>query len=164
MNRRTVHRFALAAGLIAAFAAPMLGCKNTAADKPEDPNVAVYADPAPEPEHTPAPTPAPGERSAPQMADAPHQLDPQTDPEEVEGWRPQWWLEDPMKTQQHAVACAYATDPELSKARTLAVDHARQRLAQTLGREARATEMKTDALKLPSGEYRAFVLIQTQLK
>jgi len=95
---------------------------------------------------------------------APREFAAETDVDEIEGWRPQWWLEDPMKTQQHAIACAYATDTELAKARATAVDYARQRLTQFLGRAPGATEMKTDALRTPTGEYRAFVLIRSTLK
>jgi hypothetical protein len=110
----------------------------------------------------PEPAPAPSQA----QADAPpREFDPKTtDADEINGWRPQWWIEDPMKNSEAAIACGLADNAELAKARATAVEVARYRMAQMLGRDPRKVEMKTDALRLPAGQYRAFVLIKAPLK
>ncbi len=159
-------------GSMAAIGALSLAaCKND--NEPVTPDSALTSEPEPadlEPvdpslqPHAATTPPPPTPPAVAVVEPAPRELDPQTDPEEVDGWRPQWWIEDPMKTQQHAVACSFATDAELAKARATAVDSARGKLAQFLARNPGVTEMKTDAVRLPTGQYRAFVLIQTPLK
>lgn len=168
IRRTTIEACVL--GVLLTAGTCLSGCKT---DKPE-PHWDV-TDPAPEPQspppapETPAPpTPTPGTvppaAVEPAAPEAPPRELAETDPEEIEGWRPAWWLEEPLKAQQRAMACAMGTNPELAVARSAAVDSARLRLTQFLGYQPGATEMKTDAVRLPTGQYRAFVLVQTTTK
>jgi hypothetical protein len=162
IRRTTIEACVL--GVLLGAGTCLSGCKNDKAEPHSN-----VTDPAPEPQTPPAPAaPAPSAVAPaavePATPEAPPRELAETDPEEIEGWRPAWWLEEPLKAQQRAMACAMGTNPELAVARSAAVDSARLRLTRFLGYQPGATEMKTDAVRLPTGQYRAFVLVQTTIK
>ena len=80
-------------------------------------------------------------------------VDPQT-------WRPQWWIAAPTRGTGVVSAAAFADAASVLDARKAAVDAGRAALTGALNAEPTGlTIARYASLRLPSGAYRAFVLV-----
>lgn len=72
-------------------------------------------------------------------------------------FRPEWWIDEPVRDGGTLSVAAYAEDPDLARARTQAVSAASTKFREVSGVEPAHALTKTDSVVLQNGMFRAFV-------
>ncbi|MCC6661203.1 MAG: hypothetical protein IT437_09990 [Phycisphaerales bacterium] len=115
--------------------------------------------PAPPPARAEAPAPAPiAPPTKPPLLGT--NEEPPRPPSDPLTWRPQWWIAAPARDAGVVSASAFADAPTVLEARKAAVASGRAALKPELGAEpASLTIARYTSVRLPSGAYRAYVLV-----
>lgn len=80
---------------------------------------------------------------------------PVADP--MEAFRPEWWIDEPVRDGATLSVAAFAEDPDLARARTQAVSAASMKFKEVAGIDPANALTKTDSVSLQNGLFRAFV-------
>lgn len=79
----------------------------------------------------------------------------------LERWRPEWWGDVALRDDGLTTVWAMAEDADLLAARARAVAVAEAKVASEAGRPGRTIGMLTDSVRLESGQFRAFVRLES---
>lgn len=90
-------------------------------------------------------------------ADPGVQKEPVVTVDPMETLRPGWWIDEPVRDGGTVSIAAYAEDPDLARARTLAVSAASMKFKEVTGIDPVHPLTKTDSVSLQNGLFRAFV-------
>ena len=133
----------------------------TACTGPAPPRPAASQPQPPAKTEAPKPASAPPPAQSPLLGTTEKPAEPAPQPPvDPQAWRPQWWITAPTSAAGVVSAAAFADAASVLDARRAAVDAAHAGLASAINAEpARLTIARYTSLRLPSGSYRAFVLV-----
>lgn len=92
--------------------------------------------------------------------------EPSSAAKNADTYLPAWWLETPKDADGLVTVAARADGASLREARRGAIDAARAKVAEVLGKDAQVPEVPANstAVRLSSGQYRVFVLVSVKRK